>query len=181
MEIVSFQSSIPLTARSSWSGTTALTQLKKQQVIQVKQARRKVRLAHPIRIKPSCTVNRGFSGFLSNSSGMNPRNTLPNPESLCSCGSDKPYGKCCRRFHTAQSFPPLAEDLLRSRYTAYAYRLPSYIMKTTHSSLAELDRRKWKREILNFCSEYQFLGGIDIIEQQMTGPNTTRILFRYVL
>ena len=178
MDIVSFQSSIPLATRSSWSRRTAPTQLSGQQVIQVKQPRPKVRLPHPIRIKPSCTANRGFSGFLS--SGVNSRNTLPSPDSLCPCASDKPYGKCCRRFHTAQSFPPLAEDLLRSRYTAYAYRLPSYIMKTTHSSLAELDRRKWKREILDFCTEYQFLGGVDIIERQMTGPNTTRILFRYV-
>ncbi|CAN8068341.1 unnamed protein product [Agarophyton chilense] len=108
----------------------------------------------------------------------NSRDRLPSPGAACACGSEKPYGNCCRRFHTAQSSPPLAEDLLRARYTAYAYKLPSYIMKTTHSSLSELDRRKWKREILEFCRDYQFLGGVDIIEQQSTGPYTTRILFR---
>lgn len=51
-------------------------------------------------------------------------------------------------------------------------------MRTTHSSLAELDRRNWKKEILDFCLEYRFVGGVDIIEQQITGPHTTRILFR---
>lgn len=105
---------------------------------------------------------------------------LPSPEARCACASTKPYGKCCRRFHTAQIVPQQAEDLLRSRYSAYAYRLPSYIMKTTHSSAIELDRRMWKREIMGFCKEYQFVGGIDIIEMQMPAPYTTRILFRYV-
>lgn len=51
-------------------------------------------------------------------------------------------------------------------------------MKTTHRSMAELDRRKWKGEILDFCREYQFLGGVDILDEQITGPSTTRILFR---
>lgn len=120
----------------------------------------------------------GF-GFITNrSSDTNMRDSLPSPEAVCACASEKAYGKCCRRFHTAQATPRLAEELLRSRYSAYAYRLPSYIMKTTHSSLAELDRRKWKREIVAFCREYRFVGGVDIIEQQMTGPYTTRILFR---
>ncbi|PXF44623.1 hypothetical protein BWQ96_05618 [Gracilariopsis chorda] len=31
---------------------------------------------------------------------------------------------------------------------------------------------------MDFCRDYQFLGGVDIIEQQLTGPYTTRILFR---
>lgn len=122
---------------------------------------------------------RGFGGFLSkNAASTNEKDALPSPEAKCACGSDKSYGKCCRPFHTAQSTPQLAEDLLRSRYSAYAYRLPSYIMKTTHKSSAELDRRKWKREILDFCMEYQFVGGVDVIETQITGPQVTRILFR---
>lgn len=140
---------------------------------------------HPDVVKAPrrCTIvatnARGFGGFLSNSSANSKfMDSLPSPDATCACGTDKPYGKCCRRFHTAQSFPQLPEELLRSRYSAYAYRLPSYVMKTTHTSMAELDRRKWKREILNFCKEYQFVGGVDIIEEQMTGPYSTRIMFR---
>lgn len=105
---------------------------------------------------------------------------LPSAEARCACASSKTYGKCCRRLHTAQMVAQQAEDLLRSRYSAYAYRLPSYIMKTTHSSAIELDRRMWRREIMNFCKEYQFVGGLDIVEMQMPAPYTTRILFRYV-
>lgn len=123
----------------------------------------------------------GF-GFLSPKRGelsSNTGNLLPSPDANCACASDKPYGKCCRRYHTAQSVPSEAEQLLRSRYSAYAYRLPSYIMKTTHSSAIELDRRQWKREIMDFCRDYRFVGGVDIVEVQNPGPTTTRILFRY--
>lgn len=126
------------------------------------------------------TISRGFGGFLSNnsSSASNSRDSLPDPVELCACGSEKQYVKCCRRFHSAQASPQGAEELLRSRYSAYAYRLPSYIMNTTHPSMAELDRRKWKREILDFCLEYRFVGGVDVIQLRMTGPSSTRILFR---
>lgn len=128
------------------------------------------------RTSPQCTLGFGFA--TPNQRDGNPTKALPDSETRCACGSEKVYGKCCRRFHTAQGTPQLAEDLLRSRYSAYAYRLPSYIMKTTHSSFAEVDRREWKREIMQFCQEYQFVGGVDIIEMQNPGPNTTRILFR---
>lgn len=125
------------------------------------------------------TCQRGFGGgFLLPKRDYNMRDFLPSPDTRCACSSKKTYGKCCRRFHTAQGLPQRAEELLRSRYSAYAYRLPSYIMKTTHRSMAELDRRKWKGEILDFCREYQFLGGVDILDEQITGPSTTRILFR---
>lgn len=117
----------------------------------------------------------GSSGPDSKESGM-----IPGPDALCVCGTEKPYGKCCRKYHVAQSSPWQAEDLLRSRYSAYAFQLTSYIMRTTHSSTAELDRRKWRRDILQFCREYNFVGGVDIMEQSMTGPNATSILFRYV-
>ena len=125
---------------------------------------------------------KGFGGLLTRFSGRpSDQGLLPSDESLCACGSEKQYGRCCRRFHVAQSQPRLAVELLRSRYSAYAYRLPSYIMSTTHKSTSEFDRRKWKMEILSFCKQYQFVGGVDVIEQTMTGPSTTSILFRYVL
>lgn len=142
--------------------------------------------ARPMRGMGNTNVNRGQ--LVRNALGfgfLSPRppdatnsSLLPSPDALCACGSTKTYGNCCRRFHTAQLVPSQAEDLLRSRYSAYAYRLPSYIMKTTHSSAIELDRRMWKREIMDFCKEYQFVGGIDLIETQMPAPYTTRILFR---
>lgn len=139
------------------------------------------RQAVPRRVRYTVTITSALGfGMLSPRPPSDATNSslLPNAEAECACGSGKQYGKCCRRFHTAQLNPSQAEDLLRSRYSAYAYRLPSYIMKTTHSSTIELDRRLWRREIMNFCKEYQFVGGVDIVEVQMPAPQTTRILFR---
>lgn len=130
--------------------------------------------------RTNVTSTLGF-GFLSPRRGelsSNSGKLLPSSDARCACGSDKPYGKCCRPYHTAQYIPSDAEELLRSRYSAYAYRLPSYIMKTTHTSAIELDRGQWKREIMDFCKDYKFVGGVDIVEVQNPGPITTRILFR---
>lgn len=165
-----FLNPLPVYGSRNWCGSSVFQSLRCGKRI---HAVRKESCKH----RKAIICGLGLSGFMQ-PSYSNSRGPLPNPDTICACGSEKSYGKCCRRFHTAQSSPPLAEDLLRSRYSAYAYRLPSYIMKTTHSSLAELDRRKWKREIMGFCRDYKFVGGVDIIEQQLTGPYTTRILFR---
>lgn len=163
---------------------TSLNRFLQHNVLTILNRRHVPKLHNPNQRQGHCTIlatsSRGFGGFLSNnsSSASNIRDALPDPVELCACGSDKQYGKCCRRFHAAQASPQGAEELLRSRYSAYAYRLPSYIMNTTHPNMAELDRRKWKREILDFCLEYRFVGGIDVIQLQMTGPSSTRILFR---
>lgn len=170
-----FAPPLPLTSQIYFLQRSASTPLSRYGII---------KSYHPNERQGHCTMlatsSRGFGGFLSNSSFSAPniRDALPDPIDLCACGSERQYGKCCRRFHAGQASPQGAEELLRSRYSAYAYRLPSYIMNTTHPNMSELDRRKWKREILDFCMEYRFVGGVDIIQLQITGPSSTRILFR---
>mmetsp|Transcript_40444 Transcript_40444/g.160554 ORF Transcript_40444/g.160554 Transcript_40444/m.160554 type:complete len:159 (-) Transcript_40444:871-1347(-) len=68
-----------------------------------------------------------------------------NADCSCPCGSSKTYANCCRPFHTEESLPN-ALELLRSRYAAYYYRLPTYIMKTTHERNEDFakSRRAWK-------------------------------------
>ena len=50
---------------------------------------------------------------------------------LCPCSSGKLYKDCCQPFHEG-CFPETAEQLMRSRYSAYALDLPDYILETTH-------------------------------------------------
>lgn len=50
---------------------------------------------------------------------------------LCYCGSKKTFETCCRPFLSGMSFPSTAEELMRSRYSAYATQNVSYIMETT--------------------------------------------------
>ncbi|SHK18639.1 SEC-C motif-containing protein [Rubritalea squalenifaciens DSM 18772] len=50
----------------------------------------------------------------------------------CPCGSGKAYVDCCRDYHTGKRAPETAEQLMRSRYTAYFFRLADYLVGTQH-------------------------------------------------
>ncbi len=41
-------------------------------------------------------------------------------EQNCPCGSDKTYDRCCGRFISGQEYAKTPEQLMRSRYSAYA-------------------------------------------------------------
>jgi uncharacterized protein YchJ len=66
--------------------------------------------------------------------------------------------ECCRPYHEGEALPPGPLALLRSRYSAYAYRIPTYVMETTHPMMddfkPEKDKRArlaWRDELLRFC------------------------------
>ncbi len=48
----------------------------------------------------------------------------------CLCGSEQPYHRCCFPFHNGEVFPETAEQLMRSRYVAYAKQLAPYLLQT---------------------------------------------------
>jgi SEC-C motif-containing protein len=52
-------------------------------------------------------------------------------QSLCPCKSRLPYGECCGPYHRGK-VPQTAEQLMRSRYSAYFFRLIDYLVDTTH-------------------------------------------------
>ena len=47
---------------------------------------------------------------------------------------------------------------MRSRYCAFALKIPQYIIKTTHKENQDykLDTLQWKNEIINFCETCRF-------------------------
>ncbi|HHE8713012.1 TPA: YchJ family protein [Haemophilus influenzae] len=49
----------------------------------------------------------------------------------CPCQSGHHYADCCGKFHLKQAFPETAEQLMRSRYTAYVLKNIPYIVATT--------------------------------------------------
>ena len=49
---------------------------------------------------------------------------------LCPCYSNKPYTVCCGRYHKGKIHAPTAEDLMRSRYSAYVLNNSQYIYRT---------------------------------------------------
>lgn len=53
---------------------------------------------------------------------------------LCACCSGQLYEMCCHVFISGMAKPDTAEQLMRSRYTAYARCEVPYIINTTHPS-----------------------------------------------
>ena len=50
----------------------------------------------------------------------------------CPCGSGKTYDECCEPFIRGKAFPETAEQLMRSRYSAYTLQEIPYITDTLH-------------------------------------------------
>lgn len=69
--------------------------------------------------------------------------------SLCPCGNNSPYSICCELFILGKRNPQTAEQLMRSRYTAYVKLAIDYLIETTHISTRKLYSRneieKWAK------------------------------------
>ncbi|TXS95935.1 YchJ family protein [Parahaliea maris] len=50
----------------------------------------------------------------------------------CPCGSGQHYSACCGRFIDSEECAPTAEQLMRSRYTAFARGEADYLLATWH-------------------------------------------------
>lgn len=95
----------------------------------------------------------------------------------CPCHSGKEYPNCCEPYHQGK-LPENAVTLMRSRYAAYALGLADYIISTTHPSnnQAIKDLTLWKKQILDFSSNTQFIG-LEILEDQET-PTFAIVTFK---
>ncbi|MCF7763679.1 MAG: SEC-C domain-containing protein [Verrucomicrobia bacterium] len=58
-------------------------------------------------------------------------------ESLCPCKSRLTYGTCCMPLHHGKVKPETAEQLMRSRFSAYFFRQVDYLVNTTHPETRE--------------------------------------------
>ena len=54
--------------------------------------------------------------------------------SSCPCGSGKPYAACCGRFIDQGEVPETAEQLMRSRYTAFTQANAPYLLASWHET-----------------------------------------------
>ena len=100
--------------------------------------------------------------------------------SLCPCGSRQKYKKCCQKFHKG-TLPNTALELMKSRYVAYAFSLPKYIISTTHPENKEYQEEKeqWQKSILQFCKDCDF-NGLEILEF-INGINEAFVTFNVQL
>ena len=52
----------------------------------------------------------------------------------CLCGTGLPYAECCGPLHDGTTTAATAEQLMRSRYSAFAVGDPAYLLTTWHPS-----------------------------------------------
>ena len=77
-------------------------------------------------------------------------------ESLCPCKSRESYAQCCMPYHYGRAQPETAEQLMRSRYSAYFFRLTDYLVATTHPDTREPDLKAKLDETIH-PANWQFL------------------------
>jgi len=58
----------------------------------------------------------------------------PAPTDRCPCLSGATFGECCGRFIDGSADAPTAEQLMRSRYTAFVVGDAGYLLATWHPS-----------------------------------------------
>jgi len=78
---------------------------------------------------------------------------------FCPCHSKKKYKDCCEPYHKGGN-APTAEELMRSRYAAFALGLVDYVIDTTDPKGNKYKpvRAIWTQELETFCQTTQFLG-----------------------
>jgi len=60
----------------------------------------------------------------------------------CPCGASKTYDDCCAIAHSDISLVKTAEQLMRSRYTAFTMGNGEYLMKSHHSITRPINEQK---------------------------------------
>jgi SEC-C motif-containing protein len=69
----------------------------------------------------------------------------------CPCGSGRAFNDCCNAMIRGQRNAETAEQLMRSRYTAYVVKNVDYLIRTTHPAARvddlEASIGKWMRQV----------------------------------
>lgn len=89
---------------------------------------------------------------------------------LCPCCSGKNYSKCCEPFHVKKKIPTSAEQLMRSRYCAYAFPNGDYLMETTLPS----ERKNHDKSEMEAWGKANQWTKLEIIAK----PSTNKIEFK---
>lgn len=64
----------------------------------------------------------------------------------CPCCSGKSNNDCCKPYHKKEKFPPTAEALMRSRFSAFAIPNGEYLWETTSPGKRKFHNRKSLQE-----------------------------------
>ena len=83
----------------------------------------------------------------------------------CPCTSKKPYDRCCGPFHLGTASPETAEQLMRSRFSAYALGKVDYLIATRlEAKRGDEDRE----EMVQYCKSVSCVG-LKIVAREKGG------------
>ncbi|MEP5340045.1 MAG: YchJ family metal-binding protein [Algibacter sp.] len=88
----------------------------------------------------------------------------------CYCGNKKTYSNCCKKAHKDISEAKTAEQLMRSRYSAFVLANGEYLMLSHHKSTRPL---KEKKSIIKWAKSVEWIK-LEIIETTKGTENDTR-------
>ena len=79
----------------------------------------------------------------------------------CPCGNNKTYAACCKLAHQSHKTVTTAEQLMRSRYTAFTMANGDYLMESHHISTRPVNEKEaivaWAKSVdwvrLEICSK----------------------------
>jgi len=74
----------------------------------------------------------------------------------CPCGSQKEYNNCCGAIINGERDASTAEELMRSRYTAFTLADGNYLLKSHHS--LKRPSTKEKKEIEKWAKSVSWVG-----------------------
>jgi SEC-C motif domain protein len=97
-------------------------------------------------------------------------------EEICACGSGRTYEKCCEIIHQNIHKANTAEELMRSRYTAFSKANVEYLKLSHYSKTSDYHDKK---ELTEWCKSVKWLN-LEIISKTLGSKNdfTGKIHFK---
>jgi SEC-C motif-containing protein len=85
----------------------------------------------------------------------------------CPCSSGKPYAACCAPLHDRAREPEQGEELVRSRYAAFALGKVDYLLRTLHEDHPDRSKPQERIEqaLKAASSAFKYMG-LSIIESE---------------
>ena len=84
----------------------------------------------------------------------------------CPCGSDLPYSECCGPLIRGERLAATAEQVMRSRYTAYVLKELPYLCETLHPDY----RKDYDEKSTRSWAESATWHGLKVISTEKGGP-----------
>lgn len=89
----------------------------------------------------------------------------------CPCGTGRRYAECCGRHHRG-AVPQRADELMRSRYSAYVLHLEQYLLETWHAST--------RPAVLNLAADQQGMKWIGLDVKRHEQPDEGHAIVEFV-